>query len=93
VSQLILPPIEISSKKWWPIMARVMALLKWVLLETQSYTRQASGRILYPYLMMDALCDDAARLKGYGVGPLAPVASNDTEKGKDKKRRVELVKQ
>jgi outer membrane protein OmpA-like peptidoglycan-associated protein len=49
--------------------------------------------MLYPYLMMDALCDDAARLKGYGVGPLAPVASNDTEKGKAKKRRAELVKQ
>lgn len=32
------------------------------------------------------------RLKGYGVGPLAPVASNDTE-GRAKNRRVELVKQ
>lgn len=36
---------------------------------------------------------DAARLKGYGVGPLAPVASNDTEEGRAKNRRVELVKQ
>jgi len=35
----------------------------------------------------------ATRLKGYGVGPLAPVASNDTEEGKAKNRRVELVKQ
>lgn len=35
----------------------------------------------------------AARLKSYGVGPLAPVASNDTEEGKAKNRRVELVKQ
>lgn len=35
----------------------------------------------------------AARLKGYGVGPLAPVASNDTEAGRAKNRRVELVKQ
>jgi len=35
----------------------------------------------------------AARLKGYGVGPLAPVASNDTEEGRAKNRRVELVKQ
>jgi len=35
----------------------------------------------------------AARLKGYGVGPLAPVASNDDENGRAKNRRVELVKQ
>lgn len=34
----------------------------------------------------------AARLKGYGVGPLAPVASNDTEDGRAKNRRVELVR-
>ncbi|MHB8797361.1 MAG: OmpA family protein [Thermoanaerobaculia bacterium] len=34
-----------------------------------------------------------ARLKGYGVGPLAPVASNDAEAGRAKNRRVELVKQ
>jgi len=36
---------------------------------------------------------DPKRLKAYGVGPLAPVASNDTEEGKTKNRRVELVKQ
>lgn len=35
----------------------------------------------------------AARLKGYGVGPLAPVASNASEDGRAKNRRVELVKQ
>jgi OmpA-OmpF porin, OOP family len=35
----------------------------------------------------------AARLKSYGVASLAPVASNDTEEGKAKNRRVELVKQ
>jgi len=33
------------------------------------------------------------RLKAGGVGPLAPVATNDTEEGKAKNRRVELVKQ
>lgn len=35
----------------------------------------------------------AARLKPYGVASLCPVASNDTEDGKAKNRRVELVKQ
>lgn len=35
----------------------------------------------------------AARLKGYGVASLSPVASNDTEDGKAKNRRVELVQQ
>lgn len=35
----------------------------------------------------------ATRLKASGVGPLAPVASNDAEEGRAKNRRVELVKQ
>jgi outer membrane protein OmpA-like peptidoglycan-associated protein len=35
----------------------------------------------------------AARLEGYGVGPLAPVASNQTDEGRAKNRRVELVRQ
>ena len=34
-----------------------------------------------------------SRLKGYGVGPLAPVASNATEEGRGKNRRVELVQE
>lgn len=34
-----------------------------------------------------------ARLRAYGCGPFAPVASNDTEEGRAKNRRVELVKQ
>lgn len=34
-----------------------------------------------------------ARLRGFGAGPFAPVASNDTEEGRGKNRRVELVKQ
>ena len=33
------------------------------------------------------------RLKSYGVGPLAPVASNETEEGRALTRRVELVKE
>lgn len=35
----------------------------------------------------------ATRLRPDGVGPLAPVASNDDEAGKAKNRRVELVRQ
>jgi OOP family OmpA-OmpF porin len=35
----------------------------------------------------------ASRLKSFGVASLAPVLSNDTEEGKAKNRRVELVKQ
>ena len=35
----------------------------------------------------------AARLSARGVGPLAPVASNDTEDGRARNRRVELVRQ
>lgn len=33
------------------------------------------------------------RLRAYGCGQFAPVASNDTEEGRAKNRRVELVKQ
>jgi outer membrane protein OmpA-like peptidoglycan-associated protein len=33
------------------------------------------------------------RLKAHGVSSLSPVASNDTEEGRSKNRRVELVKQ
>ncbi|MEA3422064.1 MAG: OmpA family protein, partial [Acidobacteriota bacterium] len=36
---------------------------------------------------------DVKQLKAYGVGPLVPVASNKTEEGHAKNRRVELVEQ
>jgi OOP family OmpA-OmpF porin len=36
---------------------------------------------------------NATRLTAYGDGPTAPVANNDTEDGRAKNRRVELVKQ
>jgi hypothetical protein len=35
----------------------------------------------------------AARLKSHGAGPYAPVATNDSDAGRAKNRRVELVKQ
>lgn len=35
----------------------------------------------------------AARLRASGVGPLCPVASNESDEGRGKNRRVELVKQ
>ncbi len=35
----------------------------------------------------------AARLRAFGCGPFAPVTSNDSEEGRAKNRRVELVKQ
>jgi OOP family OmpA-OmpF porin len=35
----------------------------------------------------------AARLKSFGAGPYAPVSSNDSDAGRSKNRRVELVKQ
>jgi outer membrane protein OmpA-like peptidoglycan-associated protein len=34
-----------------------------------------------------------ARLRAYGCGQFAPVASNDRDEGRGKNRRVELVKQ
>ena len=36
---------------------------------------------------------DAKRMRGAGVGMLAPAASNDTDEGRAKNRRVEIVKQ
>ena len=36
---------------------------------------------------------DAGRLKAVGVGYVSPVATNDTDEGRAKNRRVELVKQ
>jgi outer membrane protein OmpA-like peptidoglycan-associated protein len=35
----------------------------------------------------------AARLTAHGVGPLAPAASNRTDEGKARNRRVEIIEQ
>jgi OOP family OmpA-OmpF porin len=44
-------------------------------------------------VLMEKYGVGAARLRASGDGPTAPVASNDTEDGRAKNRRVELVKQ
>ena len=49
----------------------------------ESVVRELSGKYLIA----------ADRLKPHGVSSLAPVGSNDSEDGKQKNRRVELVKQ
>lgn len=43
--------------------------------------------------LQDQFGIDAGRLRAAGIGFLAPVASNDTAAGREKNRRVELVKQ
>ena len=48
-----------------------------MLLETQSYTRQASGRVPYAYLMMHAPYDNADRLNApYDAAHLTPGSRN-----------------
>ena len=37
--------------------------------------------------------DRIGRLRSTGVGPVAPIAPNDSEDGRAKNRRVELVRQ
>ncbi len=52
---------------------------------------QARGEAVVAELV-NAYGINAARLKGFGVGPLAPVAGNDDDAGRAKNRRVDLVK-
>jgi outer membrane protein OmpA-like peptidoglycan-associated protein len=35
---------------------------------------------------------DARRMAGHGAGPFAPVASNESDEGRSRNRRVELVR-
>ncbi len=62
------------------------------LLDANMKLSQARGESVVRSLVADHGIAPA-RLKGLGVGPAAPVASNDTEVGRAKNRRVELVKQ
>jgi len=43
------------------------------------------------YLLVSRHGVERPRIVPAGVGPLAPLASNDTEAGRGKNRRVELV--
>ena len=51
---------------------------------------EARARAVVKALVSDYRID-AARLEGYGVGPLAPTAVNASADGRAKNRRVELV--
>ncbi|TFG76400.1 MAG: OmpA family protein [Chrysiogenales bacterium] len=53
---------------------------------------QARGEAVLQWLLREHGIA-AARLRAYGCGQFAPVASNDTPEGKARNRRVELVKQ
>lgn len=54
-------------------------------------SRQRAEAVVKELLSKYKIAPD--RLRAGGVGPLAPVTSNDTEEGKARNRRVELVKQ
>jgi len=54
-------------------------------------SRDRAGAVLQALVRDHGIA--AARLRAYGCGQFAPVASNDTEEGRAKNRRVELVKQ
>jgi OmpA-OmpF porin, OOP family len=60
-------------------------------LESNMKLSQDRGEAVVQALIRNGI--EAPRLKGFGAGPYAPVTSNDTEEGRAKNRRVELVKQ
>ncbi len=59
----------------------------------ESNLKLSSDRAASVVKMLAARGIAVSRLKSAGVGPYSPVASNDTEEGRAKNRRVELVKQ
>jgi OmpA-OmpF porin, OOP family len=59
----------------------------------ESNLKLSSDRAMSVVKALTARGVAASRLKSVGVGPYSPVASNDTDEGKAKNRRVELVKQ
>jgi outer membrane protein OmpA-like peptidoglycan-associated protein len=59
----------------------------------ESNLKLSSGRAASVVKAITARGVAASRLKSGGVGPYSPVASNDTDGGKAKNRRVEFVKQ
>ncbi len=59
----------------------------------ESNLKLSSGRAASVVKAITAQGVAASRLKSAGVGPYSPVASNDTDEGKAKNRRVEFVKQ
>jgi len=47
------------------------------------------AQIIYNYLVQKGI--DASRIKAKGYGPDKPIASNDTDEGRAKNRRVEII--
>jgi outer membrane protein OmpA-like peptidoglycan-associated protein len=96
----IKPPSEAALKEIAKLMAQNPALKLHVVGHTDNVGDLASNMKLSQARaasVVNALTTQlgvtAGRLSAFGAGPYAPVASNKTEEGKAKNRRVELVEQ